>query len=240
MKSRERRERDFRRREDEFLDLARRLIIEQGYAGFGMDRLAEATEYSKGTVYLHFTSKEDVVVALACQSMRRRVDFFDRAARFAGRPRERMTAIGVAEEQFFRHHSYNYRSEQIIKLASLEERASPERTADLHRLEQACFSGLLRITNEAVMAGELQLTPPFGEADVCLGVWASLSGTFGVAQNYRPLLDAVGLADPLAGLRRVLQATFDGLGWRPLTAEWDYAETYQRIEREVFPGESAD
>ena len=239
MKSRERRERDFRRREEEFLDLARRLILKHGYAGFGMDRLAEATEYSKGTVYLHFTSKEDVVVALACQSMRRRVDLFDRAAGYAGRPRERMTAIGLAEEHFFRHHSYNYQSEQIIKLALLEERASLERTGDLHRLEQACFGSLMRITEEAVGAGDLRLNPPLGPADVCLGVWASLSGTFSVARNYRPLLDSVGLADPLAGLRQVLQAMFDGLGWRPLTAEWDYAVTYRRIEGEVFSEEKA-
>lgn len=127
MKSQERREREFSRREDEFLALSRRLIIANGYAGFGMDRLAEATEYSKGTVYQHFISKEDVVVALACQSMRRRVELFDRAGRFAGRPRERMTAVGVAEEYFFRHHPHNYRSEQIIKLADLEDRASEKR-----------------------------------------------------------------------------------------------------------------
>lgn len=240
MKSRERRERDFRRREDVFLDLSRRLIIEQGYAGFSMDRLAEATEYSKGTVYLHFTSKEDVIVALACQSMRRRVELFDRAARYAGRPRERMTAIGVAEEQFFLKHPYHYRSEQVIKLASLEDRASTERTADLHRLEQACFGGLLRVTHEAVLAGDLQPPPPLGEADLCLGFWAILSGTFGVTQNYRPLLDAVGLANPLGGLRRVLQATFDGLGWRPLTTDWDYAVTYRRIDHEIFPDVEED
>ncbi len=237
MKTRDRKDREFRTREVEFLDLARRLVLEHGFSGFSMDRLAEATEYSKGTVYLHFSSKEDLVSALAAQSMVRRVEMFDKALRFEGNSRERMTALGVAEELFFRLHPNYYRTELVIKLASLESRVSAGRTAELHRLEQTCFTGILRLAEQAVAAGELALPAPLKPADACLAFWSLASGTFGAVQNYAPMLGDFGVADPLAGFRRTLQAVLDGLGWRPLTTEWDWADAVARIERGAFAEE---
>jgi AcrR family transcriptional regulator len=43
-----RKQREVRQRERALLGIARKMLIEQGYAGLSMDRLAEATEYSKG------------------------------------------------------------------------------------------------------------------------------------------------------------------------------------------------
>ena len=237
MKARERRDRDFRRREAEFLDLARRLVVEHGFAGFSMERLADATEYSKGTVYLHFSSKEDLVSALAAQSMARRVELFEKALRFDGNSRERMTAVGIAEELFFRLNPLHYRSELVIKLGSLASRVSPERTAELHRLEQACFAGLLKLTEEATAAGELASPTPLKPADVCLGFWALATGMFGAVENYGPMLGTFGVAEPIAGFRRLFQAMLDGLGWRPLATEWDWADAGRRIEQVAFAEE---
>ena len=199
MKTRDRREREFRNREAEFLDLARRLIVEHGYPAFSMDRLADATEYSKGTVYQHFTSKEDLMSALAAHSMVRRVELFEKALGFAGNSRERMTAVGVAEELFFRLHPLYYRSELVIKFASLESRVSTERTTALNRLEQTCFTGLLGLTEQATAAGELTLPAPLKPVDVCLGFWALATGLFGAVQSYGPMLATFGVADPWPG-----------------------------------------
>ena len=64
-----RKQREIREREQLLLRVARKMLIEQGYSGLSMDQLAEATEYSKGTVYQHFSTKEDLVTALAIESM---------------------------------------------------------------------------------------------------------------------------------------------------------------------------
>jgi hypothetical protein len=37
-------------------------------------------------------------------------------------------------------------------------------------------------------------------------------------------------------VRSNLQAFLDGLGWRPLSTEWDYEATAQRVLSEVFAG----
>ncbi len=60
-----RKQREIRQREAYLLDVARKMLMEHGFSGLSMDRLAEATEYSKGTVYQHFSTKEDLVAALA-------------------------------------------------------------------------------------------------------------------------------------------------------------------------------
>ena len=237
MKTQDRREREFRRREADFLDLARRLIVEHGFPAFGMDRLAEATEYSKGTVYQHFSSKEDLMSALAAQSMVRRVHMFAKALQFDGSSRERMAALGVAEELFFRLNPLYYRSELVIKFAAMENRVSAERTATLHQLEQECFTGLLSLTEQASAAGDLTLPPPLKPADMCLGFWALSTGLFGAVQSYAPMLSRFGVNKPVAGFRRMFEGMLDGLGWRPLTSEKDWAKTYQRIDTEVFAEE---
>ena len=119
-----RKQREVRQREKALLGIARKMLIEQGYAGLNMDRLAEATEYSKGTIYQHFSSKEDLITALAVESSEQRLALMAKARTFRGRPRERVLALGLADELFVRLHPHYFGSELIIHMADLESRAS--------------------------------------------------------------------------------------------------------------------
>lgn len=232
-----RKQREVKEREERLLDLARAMLIEQGYAGLSMDRLAEAAEYSKGTVYQHFCSKEDLVSALAIQSEENRTALFERALAFRGRTRERMLAIGVAEELFVRLHPFHFRSESIIKMADLEDRASPERQGKLKELEGCCFGTVVKIVDEAVEQGDLTLPPGILPADLVLALWAIQAGTHQAIHNYRSLLLTFGVTAPFRVLRLHENNLLDGYGWKPLGSEWDYQDTFRRIAREIFPDE---
>ena len=77
------------------------MLLERGYIGLTMDRIAQATEYSKGTIYQHFSSKEDLVVALAAQTAQKRTTMFQPRRHVQRRRRsERLTAIGMASDLF--------------------------------------------------------------------------------------------------------------------------------------------
>lgn len=232
-----RKQREVQQRELLLLDVARRMLIEKGYAGLNMDRLAEATEYSKGTIYQHFSTKEDLVTALALQSMEQRVMLFGKAREFQGRPRERLTAIGVADELFARLHPHYFRSELIIKIADLEDRASLERREMMQGLECRCVDDALAIVHEAVAAGDLKLPKSTAPGDVIFGVFTLSIGTQSTILNFREVLQEMGISSPLSSYRDNCQFLLDGFGWRPLRTEWDYAETYRRIAREVFADE---
>jgi hypothetical protein len=49
--------------------------------------------------------------------------------------------------------------------------------------------------------------------------------------------DALGIEEARDALYSNYHALLDGLGWRPLTREWDYQKTFERIRREVFADE---
>jgi AcrR family transcriptional regulator len=232
-----RKQREVHQRELMLLDVARKMLIENGYAGLNMDRLAEATEYGKGTVYQHFSTKEDLVTALALQTMEQRTLLFARAATFKGRPRERFMAIGVADELFGRLHPHYYRSEMIIKMADLEERASEQRLQTLQQFEHRCLADVTAIVEDAVKQKDLALPPTMKPAEVVYAVFTLVIGNQTTLQIFRHVLEDLAIDDPLVASRNNMQALLDGLGWRPLRAEWDYDSTLTRIAREVFPNE---
>lgn len=46
------------------LDVARRLFVERGYAGTSVQEIAEQVQMTKGSLYYHFSSKEELLHAL--------------------------------------------------------------------------------------------------------------------------------------------------------------------------------
>ncbi len=63
------RERQRREREELIVAEAGRLIDEAGYADFVMERLADRVGVAKGTLYLYFPTKEDLLVAVMVRGM---------------------------------------------------------------------------------------------------------------------------------------------------------------------------
>lgn len=234
MSTQTRRQHEFATREEHLLDEASRLLIAQGFDGLTLDRLAAATDFSKGLMYKHFTSKEDLVAALAIRSLRVRLSRFTRAVEFNGTPRERILAIEIGEELSFRQNPYHMGSELIIKMGSLENRVTGDRRKTLQKLERECFGLAVRVVDEAIEGGDLRLNPPLTPADIVLSIMATKWGMFSTIQNYRPLLMHYGLTTPLATFRLYLQAVLDGFGWRPLSSKHDYQKSYRRILTELF------
>ena len=232
-----RKRREVRQRELLLLDVARRMLIEQGYAGLNMDRLAEATEYSKGTVYLHFSTKEDLVAALALQTLEHRAELFGKALAFPGRSRERFLAVGMADELFFRLHPHHFRSELVFKMADLQERAKAERLVALEGMECQVLDDVMGLIREAVDGGDLVLPAGVSVGDVLFSLFSMAVGTHTAIVHFPTVLEKMGLTSPHDSLRKGNQTYLDGLGWRPLSNDWDYENTFRRLEREVFADE---
>lgn len=74
-------------REVELMLLAKDLVREQGFGNLTMDKLTAASSYSKGTIYNHFCSKEDVVLALCIHSLKAEALMFTRSGEFEGNTR---------------------------------------------------------------------------------------------------------------------------------------------------------
>ena len=74
-----RRARERNSREELILDTAAAMLLKDGYLGLNLDHLAEKVEYAKGTLYLHFESKEDLILAIASRNLKQRAHLFEHA-----------------------------------------------------------------------------------------------------------------------------------------------------------------
>jgi TetR/AcrR family fatty acid metabolism transcriptional regulator len=80
-------------REQLILQAADELMLERGYHDTSIDDIAARVGISKGTVYLHFASKEDLVVALLEHGMHQLQATFDDILSSPGTPSEKLYAI---------------------------------------------------------------------------------------------------------------------------------------------------
>ena len=120
-----RKQREILEREQRVLALARKMLLSDGYHGLSMDRIAEGLEYSKGTIYNHFSCKEEILLALMEQTAEQRRSLFARAAVFPGDSRQRITAVGVAAELFVRLYPDHFQVEQIVRSSSIWKNVRP-------------------------------------------------------------------------------------------------------------------
>ena len=227
-----RKERERSAREELILDHAQRLLMRDGFQNLNLDELAEAVEYSKGTLYLHFETKEDLALAIATRGVKNRADLFERASRFKGRTRERIRAIGFACVQFALGNPDYYGLETVLKSASFWEKASAERQRQHGAQASRIFYVMNQIIFEAVSAGDL---PPGTKPEwVTASLIAVTMGSQCVGSQ-KDLQTLCAISDPIAFLRTSQDVLLDGWGWKPLLKEWDYAAVDRRIKKEIFP-----
>ncbi|MEL6330247.1 MAG: helix-turn-helix domain-containing protein [Planctomycetota bacterium] len=231
-----RRQRERLARERLIIDTARRMLAERGYLGLNMERIAEAIEYSKGTVYQHFASKEDLIAALCNDTAAARAEMFRKAASFDGRTRERVLAIGVADAIFIRRHPDHFAVESILDLESIASKITDERREQWIRTKSAMMDVLTQIVRDAIDAGDLRLPEGTPLCAPLYGLWTQSVGHYRITSS-EPLPPFENV-----DLRRVLWQNYgrilDGYGWRPLSGDWDYGASANQISESVF-GEPA-
>lgn len=223
-------------REQDVLRIARDLLLERGYHGLTMARVAEAADCSKATIYQHFSCKEEIIIALATESVEIQRDLVVRGSVFHGRPRERMVAVGLATEIFADLYVDASRVFQIVNGEAILGKVSEDRIWRMRSCGLHTVNVMLGIVRDAVAQGDLNLPPNHSAEELIYHFW--LLGEGGKAASHTWLSPTdLGIRAPFASIHKTAAVMGDGYGWRPLTSEWDYEATAERIWREVFPAE---
>lgn len=231
-----RKQREIQQRETLILDVARDMLVTDGYLGMTMDRIAAACEYSKGTIYNHFPNKEEVVAALGVQTMNLRTGLFARASTFNGNSRERMMAIGVALELFVRLYPSDFQALAIIQASSVRAKTSQQRQQELRACDNRCMSIVTGIVRDGISQGDLVLPADNAAEQLAFGLWSLNYGAYTLMGSDIPL-DELGITNPFETAHINSQKLLDGYAWQPLSDQWDYDATEQRIHQEVFSDE---
>lgn len=228
---------EIRDREETLLDVGQDMLLQRGYAGLTMDRIADAVGVSKGTVYQHFSNKEDLLAAVAVRSAEIRASLFERAGAFRGTSRERMGAVGAAAELFFALYPHQEQAERAIRATSLTDKITPKRAMSMESSTFRCFSVATGIARDAVASGDLELREGQTVEQVCVGLWNLYIGAF-LMNDLEHCIDEPLVVDPLPTLFANAQVFLDGFGWKALSTEHDYAASRLRVLSEVFPDEA--
>jgi AcrR family transcriptional regulator len=102
---------------DELVEKALEIFYREGFHATGMDRLVAETKISKTSMYKHFRSKEDLIVAtLKLRDEQFRTHFFKRVAELATEPKQQILAVFDALGEWFQDE--NFKSCMFIKASS--------------------------------------------------------------------------------------------------------------------------
>lgn len=231
-----RKQREIAAREALILDCAARLLGEVGYQGLSMDRVAEAAEYSKGTIYQHFDCKEDLLAGLCLRSSRDLYELFSRAAGLPLSPRERLLAIAFAYGLFIRLHPLEFANMQTLKSATVREKTSEANRCAMQSAEAQVLNTVTQVVRDAVSDGDLVLPPGINCEELVFCLWATHYGAASLAGSGIPFAD-YGVANIADTLRKYMADVLDGFNWRPTSDKFDYAATQRHLEEHVFHAE---
>jgi TetR/AcrR family transcriptional regulator, fatty acid metabolism regulator protein len=183
-------ERQREEREQLILRAADELLVEKGYHETSIEDIAERVGISKGTVYLHFPSKEDLVVALLERGMRYFICSID--ATLASPATRRAKLQAIIEQMYGNVSAQRFRLLGAIHQNPELRNVLAEKGHALAELRDGMAQRIAALLEEGKAAGEFDLTLP---TPVMLIAFTSLLLPMGyqrlVVQQHMPLDEVV-------------------------------------------------
>jgi AcrR family transcriptional regulator len=229
-------ESDFRRRELELIELARDLVEKGCLTTLTIDKLVAESRFSKGTIYKHFSSKEDLLMAICNTCITEIQEIFTRALAFDGHSRERILAVLVSYVIWAKLHPSQLFTVLSAHSPTVAACCSNNRN-DAHAFCEGELMGLMNSEIEkAIQSGDLVLPENMCIAQVTFALWSASWGAMALIMSKG---DSVKLG-PMILERESFnngKLLLDGFGWKPLSKNWDYAESIKKITNEIFKPE---
>ena len=231
-----RKQRERRQREELIMDTAQTILNQEGFASLTMERIAADIEYSKGTVYNHFSSKEEIISAISCRCMQTLAELFSRAARYPGKHRERISAVIIAHSLYAQLHPVEIQNMQLIKSRVIRDRISIQKQNEILALERKVTSIALNIVSDAIKAGDIPSNYSDDEDSIVFGLW-----TMGYGSNLLHLsdipFDKLDMRPPLDIAWINSNKLLDSYDWKPLSTEMDIYSIRQKLMNDLFSEE---
>jgi AcrR family transcriptional regulator len=210
-----RKQQEIQQREAEILRVAKPIVLREGLAALSMDRLANQLDYAKGTLYNHFSSKEEIIATLAIEALQVRRQLFEKASLLVPGSRQRMIAIGCACMIYATRHQADFAMELLLRNAMVWEKSSLQVQQMLRHCESACMGIVAGIVRDGISAGDLQLPADMTAEEFVFGLWSLTFGAQALVAS-SPSLSELGVADPVRSLRYCSWSLLNGFGWRPV------------------------
>jgi len=156
MQKESRKVREFRRREQEILDTALKLFLEQGEDSVTVEMIADEVGIGKGTIYKHFKSKAEIYLRLMLDYERDLAELLHSDAISkdkAALPREYF-AFRMSDPE--RYRLFDRLEEKVVKANQL-----PDLVEELHGIRASNFNHLTGVIQQRIEEGSLENVPAY-------------------------------------------------------------------------------
>lgn len=99
-----RKERETQLRKEFILEASEKLFLSKGYEETTMDEIALEAEFSKGTVYKYFASKDELYIAIGCKAYKLIIKYTKEFIEKEKEGMKQLMAIGYAFYEFSKAH----------------------------------------------------------------------------------------------------------------------------------------
>jgi AcrR family transcriptional regulator len=229
-----RKQREMERRTEEILRVAKPILVREGFQALSMDRVAAEMEYAKGTIYNHFPHKEEIVLALAIQSMELRRKLFALSTNWAGSSRHRMMAVGAACEFYTQHCLDDFAVEQWMRAQSVWDKSTKQRQDLIRQCEGQCMAIVAGVVRDGIEEGVLSVPADMTHEEFVFGFWALTVGNQILIAS-SPSLQALGIHNPARAIRVHCATLLNGFGWQPTMALPEYLPLAEQIATSLMP-----
>ena len=220
-------------REAQILGVARISLSKHGFQGFTMSDLANDLPWAKGTLYLHFDSKEDMLLSMVCQNLERRITILNHAATCDGMGRERLMAPALAEQVFRIEHPDHHTWEALVRQPSFWNKTSEKRRTHYLTLTQTFIDQVEIFVTTAMANGHLPL-PRSRAPEITLMFCVLFTAHAPDWESITPQSLTIDSRPPQA-IEVTLNVLLDGLGVRPLSNGFDWNRRRANMASRLFP-----
>jgi len=170
-------------REEHFLLSARTIVARDGIFDFKMTDIAKEAKYSVGTLYIHFQSKEDVVIALACASIKDTLRYFQEINLLDIPFRDKLLAYPFVSQIRRKNENFISELEQLVTNSCVRNRASKQRSMEYDMLLKQPLA-LVEETIENACKSEFShpMDPGFLKNNLLFGLWSLSLGELSISE----------------------------------------------------------
>ena len=178
---RERKLRELEARKNLILNTAKDLFTEKGFSSVTMDDIATAIEFSKGTIYTHFKSKEEIYAVILLDHLNRLL------IQLKEMPTTSPTIAGCIRScldtyiKFYKTHREYFHLLFFIDLYSNQHRIPGDLLKEIQRQKIACLIELQNVIKKGMDSKEIRKDFPFTQ--IALVLWGMTNGVIHLLES---------------------------------------------------------
>ncbi len=196
---------ELNKRDELILSVAHGLLVKHGLSGFSMQNIADECGYSKGTIYQHYTCKEDLVLILVTTIGKSLVGMIELAISNGTSLRHKVALVSAAVFIHGERHPEMMALAAKIRSPEFVAKLSERSQTQLSRNNETIFKGVLTIFSQGSGFDSQKIM------DALFGWWTMLWGVQDVLINDTEISE-VGFPNPIQSFFRSINIYLNGLG----------------------------